>query len=131
MPHHTNLTQQVMGDSRGNQGQQKKATNEHERRQKQTVTGPYENKHKSDNSRNFIGLKTSAAKFNPEKLSNHQSRKRQYHKSSLGNAENLSLSNYLVNRDRKQSAGDKGSTNKHTPVKMCTRGYQKVRALLL
>ena len=114
-----------MGDSRGNQGQQKKATTEHEQRQKSTVTGPYENKHKSDKSRNFIEQNSSASKFNPERFSYHQSRKRQYHKSSLGKDENLSLSSYLVNRDRKHSAGDKGSTNKHTPVKKCMSADHK------
>ena len=82
-------------------------------------------KQNPDGRTNLTGQKPSFLKPNNRRPNNQHSRKRQYHKRSLGNGENLSLSGYPTEKDKNLSPRDKENINGHTPVKKCALTDEK------
>ena len=82
-------------------------------------------KQNPDGRTNSTGQKPSFLKPNNSRPNNQHSRKRQYHNSSLGNSENLSLSGYPTDKDKNLLPRDKENINGHSPVKKCTLTDEK------
>ena len=126
-PPHPNLSLTSEGYKGCTTDQQRGATAENIQRHNSTAKRSHDTmlKQNPDGRTNPTGQKPSFLKPNNSRPNNQHSRKRQYHNSSLGNSENLSLSGYPTDKDKNLLPRDKENINGHTPVKKCTLTDEK------